>query len=79
MFAVSKMGNVEGECDQGNVCPTLHEATYSGLMLLLLLLPGGVMMMMMMMMQMKDARFTSFHFYLLKNWLTTRKLTIGPN
>jgi len=49
-------------------------------MLLLLLLAGGVMMMMMMMMmQMKDARFTSFHFYLLKNWLTTRKLTIGPN
>jgi len=36
MFAVSKMGNVEGECVQGNVCPTLHEATYSGLMLLLL-------------------------------------------
>jgi len=34
-------------------------------MLLLLLLAGGVMMMMMMM-QMKDARFTSFHFYLLK-------------
>ena len=65
MFAVSKMGNVEGECVQGNVCPTLHEATYSGLMLLLLLLAGGVMMMMMMM-QMKDARFTSFHFYLLK-------------
>ena len=65
MFAVSKMGNVEGECVQGNVCPTLHEATYSGLVLLLLLLAGGVMMMMMMM-QMKDARFTSFHFYLLK-------------